>query len=88
MDRNQREHDTRVALRRAIKILGPDAKDTEVAAIAFCHAHNIDLHFRYAKWPKIIPPKGYDDFSKPLDLEVYCETEWQRIVKRFQKEDA
>lgn len=83
---NQRQHDTRVALRRAIKIFGPDATDTRVAAISFCYAHNIDPHFRYAVWPKFEPI--LDDGDKPLDLDMYTEFEWQRIVKRFQKEDA
>lgn len=82
----KRQHDTRVALRRALHIFGPNAKDTEVAAIQFCYSRNIDPHFRYPLGMTVNPT--IHDYDKPAPIEAYSETEWQRVVRWFQKEDA
>jgi hypothetical protein len=79
----QRQHDTKVALRRAIAVSGADSDETRRAAIEVCYAHNIDPHFRYAIWPDwTMPPK--QDWDKPVSGAVNSEAEWERVVRRFQ----
>ncbi len=77
----QRRHDTRVALRRAVAIFGPETDDTRLAAIQFCYAHEIEPHWRYAVWPRIVEPPKMDEAIKPFDVPV--EYEWQRVLRRF-----
>lgn len=77
----QRQHNARVALRRAVAIFGTEADDTRLAAIQFCYAHHIEPHWRYAVWPKISPPTKMDEAIKPMDVPV--EYEWQRVLRRF-----
>ncbi len=74
----QRQHDTRVALRWAIKRGTEEEK--RLAAIEFCYAHNIDPHYRWAVWPKFTP--DYHDFDKPLDMSLYSVTQWEQNLRR------
>lgn len=74
----QRQHDTRVALRRAVAIFGTEADDTRTAAVQFCYAHNIDPYWktpiqRPISWQ---PPADY--YDKPDDKN-YTE-QWEDIV--------
>jgi hypothetical protein len=81
----QRQHDTRVALRRAVAIFGTESDDTRVAAIQFCYAHGIDPHWRYPLQTMIDPnPPG--PIVRPTVPPV--EEEWQRVLKRFVADDA
>lgn len=86
MSKEKHKHDTRVALRRAIAVHGVGANQTRLAAIEFCHARNIDPHWRHAVYPKFEP--DFTDWSKPADIDVYSVTQWQQVVERFAKEDA
>lgn len=79
---NQREYNALSRLRWAIKRGTED--DRRTAAIDYCWARGYNPHFRYAVWPKFQP---FDhDWNRPLDIEVYSETEWQRLVRRVAAE--
>jgi hypothetical protein len=68
-------------LHRALKIFGPDAHDTKVAAIECCHAHGLDPYYRYALWPKVSPELGLGlAVEGPLTIESV--EEWQRMIGR------
>jgi len=77
----QRQHDARMNLRRAVAIFGPEADDTRIAAIQFCHARNIDPHFRYAAWPKLTGKPTNEPMIEPAAVGSIAE--WQRVVAEF-----
>ncbi len=83
----QRQHDTRVALRKAIHVHGTEANETRLAAIEFCYAHNIDPHWRTAVWNQTAVPTP-ENWDTPVNEAVRAVYEWERIVKRFVKDDA
>lgn len=83
---DERQYRTRAWLQQCLRVHGPDASETRLAAIEACYAHGMDPHFRYASWPTLEPMEH--DWNTPLDIAVYSETEWQRLIKRLSQQDT
>lgn len=80
---NQRMYEALAKLREAVA--RGNEQGQQQAAIEYCQARGADPFYRYALFPKI-DYSGPDDFTKPLDIDAYSETEWQRLVRRVAAE--